>query len=452
MSPRILKIVFYGIGTAYQNTPPPADGDALIDGSLGIGTTTLAHALNIGSAPFWTSDGWRGAIALPNISAIGWAANVAGQRMGMGHTTGGFGIFRTLADPGTTAQPSVYDFFINDAGRVGIGTTNPVDAAGGWGGGNQRTKVWLQDGAATATFPSLVIAGGTAATGGGAVQFLDSSRNPVGDFGTAPGEVGMVSRSSARSLTFYTTPPAGATARRMTILPNGNVGIGAPAPSQPLEVIGNILARRAAGTNDQILLGAADSNVGLRLQSGTTGGTPYLDFSRNAANPSDGRLILVDNDNFRMEGARLHLASEEPPLPVLPAMPIAAPNGRVLGNLSANDIWLRSANPPNGAWASATLGGAAAGSYVGNGASNRLINVGFQPKKVDLIDSTAGQLVVYMKMQGMPVDRSYDSSHDRLWLTYLNLVPNGFTVGRDFGSGDRTTNIPGRTYYYTAYP
>ena len=45
--------------------------------------------------PTWTSNGWIGAIDLDNASAIGWGANTAGQRFGMGHSNGSFVMWRT---------------------------------------------------------------------------------------------------------------------------------------------------------------------------------------------------------------------------------------------------------------------------------------------------------------------------------------------------------------------
>ncbi len=95
-------------------------------GRITIGTVTPSHTLTIGSGPNWTSNNWLGAVALPNGSAIGWSPNSAGQRQGIGHTTGGLYFFRTASNPATTASPALYDMVINDKGYVGIGTIAPT--------------------------------------------------------------------------------------------------------------------------------------------------------------------------------------------------------------------------------------------------------------------------------------------------------------------------------------
>jgi hypothetical protein len=102
-------------------------------GHVGIGTSTPAHRLSLAGGPSWTANGWIGALALPNASAIGWESNPGGQRFGMGPSYGGFYFFRSASDPGTIESPALYDMMITDTGdrlvlngRVGIGTTTPA--------------------------------------------------------------------------------------------------------------------------------------------------------------------------------------------------------------------------------------------------------------------------------------------------------------------------------------
>jgi hypothetical protein len=84
------------------------------------------HALTINGGPNWTSSTWLGSIALPNIGAIGWASNSAGQRRGIGQANGGLFFFRTQSNPGGIGFPALYDMVISDQGFVGIGTTTPA--------------------------------------------------------------------------------------------------------------------------------------------------------------------------------------------------------------------------------------------------------------------------------------------------------------------------------------
>src|SRR5262249_6174981 len=62
---------------------------------------------------------------LTNASAIGWQANAAGNRFGIGHSGGGLYFFRTTANPGTLNGNANYDMLIADSGNVGIGTISP---------------------------------------------------------------------------------------------------------------------------------------------------------------------------------------------------------------------------------------------------------------------------------------------------------------------------------------
>lgn len=89
-------------------------------GNVGIGTIAPNHQLGLGAGPKWTTNGWGGSVELENASAIGWKANAAGQRFGMGHTNTGFYIFRTTSDPGTAVSPANYDLSISDTGVTSV--------------------------------------------------------------------------------------------------------------------------------------------------------------------------------------------------------------------------------------------------------------------------------------------------------------------------------------------
>ena len=95
-------------------------------GKIGIGNAAPKHTLSILTGPTCTTNGWGGAIELGDATAIGWRRNSQNWRFGMGHTSDGFSMFRTLADPGSqTTSGAIYDFFIGNNGIVGIGTITP---------------------------------------------------------------------------------------------------------------------------------------------------------------------------------------------------------------------------------------------------------------------------------------------------------------------------------------
>jgi hypothetical protein len=107
--------------TQQANSNFNISGSGFFGNSVGIGTTTLNHRLNIVGSPCWTGDCWGGAIALENSAAIGWKANTSGVRFGIGRTENGLFFFRTNAELGTTTNGPIYDFKMDNTGNVGIG-------------------------------------------------------------------------------------------------------------------------------------------------------------------------------------------------------------------------------------------------------------------------------------------------------------------------------------------
>jgi Chaperone of endosialidase len=95
-------------------------------GRIGINQPTPKHTLSIGNGPSWTNNSWEGAVELPNGSAIGFKPNDGGWAFGLGHTNGGFYLFRTKSLPGTQTAEAVYDFALTDDGKVGIGLAEPI--------------------------------------------------------------------------------------------------------------------------------------------------------------------------------------------------------------------------------------------------------------------------------------------------------------------------------------
>jgi hypothetical protein len=201
--------------------------------NVGIGTTAPSHRLSIAGGPIWTSNGWSGAVELENASAIAWKANAAGQRFGLGHTGGGFFVFRTASNPGTAASAALYDFTINDVGNVGIGTTFPTS----------KVEIAAQDGLKISGYqPFLTLQDANANNRRGYIQGVDGHLVFI-PHSFAGGGAAMVMRSET-----------------------GNVGIGTSTPLQKLHVVGNFIRVDGAG-NEQVYLGGDGAGSDVQLGS-----------------------------------------------------------------------------------------------------------------------------------------------------------------------------------------
>ncbi|MCX6624905.1 MAG: hypothetical protein NTY38_28365, partial [Acidobacteria bacterium] len=186
--------------------------------------------------------------------AIGWDANnTSGLRFGIGYTGGGLYMFRTPSPLGTSVgkgNPALYDFMINDAGFVGIGTIAP------------QTQLQIQGPSTTET--------SIKSTGAGSILSLDSTQlgqNQVwtlenGLFGT-PGLFGIYDRTAAQA--------------RLTISPgSGNVGIGTTTPDAKLHV-------EAPGANSVVHGKATGANTGVFGESTSTAAGTAAVYGKNLA-------------------------------------------------------------------------------------------------------------------------------------------------------------------------
>ncbi len=96
---------------------------------------------------------------------------------------------------------------------------------------------------------------------------------------------------------------AGTTLGNSQVFDNGtNVGIGTTSPGAKLDVVGDVTVRTGVGSNNILWLRGTDANIGLELRSGSSGGTPYLDFANDASVDYDARLRLVGDGRLQFEG------------------------------------------------------------------------------------------------------------------------------------------------------
>jgi hypothetical protein len=169
-------IVFYP-NSFIGGTPPMTIFSGT--GSVGIGTSTPAHRLSIAGGPSWTSNLWKGAVALENASALGWKADPGGQRFGIGQSTGGLYFFHTTSEPGTIGSPSNYDLQISDTGKLRVlGNAEQTRDKGGLA---KAMVVVNADGTIARCFNSFLAGGESTAPCGFHVTAVPSATNI--DFG-----------------------------------------------------------------------------------------------------------------------------------------------------------------------------------------------------------------------------------------------------------------------------
>jgi hypothetical protein len=85
----------------------------------------------------------------------------------------------------------------------------------------------------------------------------------------------------------------------------GRLGIGTINPVGKLEVnMGN--------NNNFFRVNDTENNIGVELRSGTTGGTPYIDFSNDPTTDYHARIIMTGTDYIAVQGANLGIGTTTP--------------------------------------------------------------------------------------------------------------------------------------------
>jgi hypothetical protein len=232
-------------GLALQTANFNISGSGFFGSSVGIGTTTLNHRLNIAGSPCWTGDCWGGAVGMENASAIGWKANTSGVRFGIGRTENGLFFFRTNAELGTTTAGPIYDFKMDNNGNLGIGNLGiSTDLTGAklnlFTGGNGFKQT---DGTVSVT------------------SFIGGVGAPTVDRG------GWFGTQSNHPLYFFTNNSS----PQLTVTTAGNVGIGTITPNAKLQVAGNVTQTLTNGGLVKAMVYVNNDGSMIRCYNGVTG-------------------------------------------------------------------------------------------------------------------------------------------------------------------------------------
>ncbi len=375
-------------------------------------------------------------------------------------TTGDLHATSLTVGPGYNGvTPNDGEAFIENL--LSVGSTDPVDIAGGWGA-PQRTRIWLQDNTA-GTFPALVIAGtpGGGGAGGGAVEFVDATTNrPVGDFGVSgvgpaspASEVGIAARQTTTAISFYTTPAVvppqpQLPVLRMVILPNGRIGVGTPNPESPLHLATN--SADGSPWIGQLLIAPTANDQDATLSLRTTYGTDRVWSLIAGAGGGSTNFRIFDStaglDRLNISAAG-NVGIGPPPAPTANPSPA---NGLATGNVDANDVWLRSVNR----WASQTSNapdydsGWVADNHTPDHYTTFNHNFGDFPSKTEIWFATSNNpTVVYpvswpwsWNYSGNPVTISMTTTQVRLAISAVSCLHGVWEPG-----------AVQWTYYYSGY-
>jgi hypothetical protein len=220
----------------------------------------------------------------------------------------------TLLEPRQQITPTLYAFYAEKAGTVsgGIGNKNPAaklqvngDDSLGWG---SRGCLSSDQGA------SIEL-------GGRGVPYIDFSNDTTSDY-------------DMRIILW---------GNDVLDIEGGNVGIGTTSPKGKLDVV-------TGGINDTFTVNAGSPNVGVELRSGTTLGTPYIDFSNDVTTDYDMRIILQGDDVLDIEGGNVGIGTTNPGANKLEVTggPIKATGGLIIETRTSDPpspvtgrMWLR---------------------------------------------------------------------------------------------------------------
>jgi hypothetical protein len=224
------------IGVNYFTTPP--SNGLIVEGNVGIGTTSPESKLHVASGDVLISNGQYYTAESNTGGNYKLAGLTSGNVIVIGaidYTTAGTifagGDSVSITTGGVAGSTRIY---INSAGNVGIGTTSPTENLHVYGTGNQIIKI---------------------ENSGTYLMYLGLVSNE-----------GYIGSSNATPLTFYTNNVS-----RMYITTGGNVGIGTTAPAEKLQVAGNV-AVHPGQKFGWIYNPGADNNIYNYIQTPINGG------------------------------------------------------------------------------------------------------------------------------------------------------------------------------------
>ncbi|MFA6386380.1 MAG: tail fiber domain-containing protein, partial [Candidatus Paceibacterota bacterium] len=258
-------------------------------GNVGIGTTSPAGKLNIKDITRVEPD-YGGIVLQSPTTAVGDKLGITFAQTDMAsrpragifavsERTDGYasslGFFTRLGIDGTTLANTDERMRITSSGTVGIGTTSPqaiLHTVGGTG----MTGGWNRSYEMEATYPTLAFNSNNVKWGGIAYDFSAGMRFWV--------------NSASRDL----TQPA---QNVVSILNNGNMGIGTIAPTQKLEVVGDVLFSGASRTLYLGTAGQAWNKIqNLANDSIISTGSSSLQIQNNAG--TSALATVLNSGNF----------------------------------------------------------------------------------------------------------------------------------------------------------
>lgn len=256
----------------------------------GATTTTVSVAkitLDTGRADFYDVVNARAGICINNVCKNDW---------------GQIGGYWTLS--GSNLYP------INIGYNVGIGTTSPQAKLHVEAGKIYVSKTGFPN-PSSYTDADLVLGSNTTTrngyggTNGSNLMLRSSDKSTI----TFLDEGQNLSQISYQNLLFTIGENVGW--GNANVYFPGRVGIGTSGPAHSLDVVGDAYIRQVGGSNNFIWFrSGSDANTAIELRSGSSGGTPYIDFANDASVDYDARLRLLGNGRLAFEGTLLGIGRD----------------------------------------------------------------------------------------------------------------------------------------------